>query len=87
MVYGVRNRFALAQEEENWMPGMGFILTSALLGTIIARNRGWVSRTVTPLAFTTLSAYVCYPKTMDRLWKDIQSTDVYPSTLYRQTKF
>jgi hypothetical protein len=57
--------------------GAGFVLTSALLGSIATRNRGKLVQTFSPLAFAGIACYIWYPKLRKRLRNDVQSTEMY----------
>ncbi|KAL1996049.1 hypothetical protein VTN49DRAFT_584 [Thermomyces lanuginosus] len=58
---------------ERLLPGGVYVVVSAMAGSIVARNRGIILRTTTPLAFGTVAAWTLLPVTMrnvsDFIWE------------------
>jgi organizing structure protein 2 len=58
---------------ERLMPDGVYVIVSAMAGSIVARNRGIVLRTLSPLAFGTVAAWTLLPVTMrnvsDLVWE------------------
>ncbi|PLN77201.1 putative mitochondrial protein [Aspergillus taichungensis] len=58
---------------ERLLPGGAYVVVAAMAGSIVARNRGILLRTASPLAFGTVAAWTLLPVTMrnvsDLVWE------------------
>lgn len=58
---------------ERLMPGGVYVIVAAMAGSIVSRNRGFILRSASPLAFGTVAAWTLLPVTMrnvsDLVWE------------------
>lgn len=58
---------------ERLMPGGVYVIVAAMAGSIVTRNRGFILRSASPLAFGTVAAWTLLPVTMrnvsDLVWE------------------
>ncbi|KAI8867504.1 hypothetical protein GQ42DRAFT_164744 [Ramicandelaber brevisporus] len=68
-------------ESDKFLPGAMYVTVAGLAGLVVSRNRGFLLRFTTPLAFAAASAFYFMPGTANNVAKELAEKYVDPMTV------